>query len=124
MRDSSVSSLGGGPPLLAPATVNYLFIDVRDLALAHVLALEKREAENQRVLATVGNYSNAEIAQIIGKEYLEFKEKMSISEALKSGERPATGVNGYDNSKRIEILGLQPLNESIVGVVESIKGML
>ncbi|KAI9742971.1 MAG: methylglyoxal reductase (NADPH-dependent) gre2 [Claussenomyces sp. TS43310] len=121
-----VSLLKGSPSTSCPPTVNYLFIDVRDLALAHVLALEKREAEDQRFLVTAGNYSNAEIAQVIGEEYPEFKGKMPIGEALKSGERPATGVNGYDNSKSIELLGLQyrPLKESVVGVVESIKGML
>ncbi|KAI0012627.1 3-beta hydroxysteroid dehydrogenase/isomerase family protein [Xylariaceae sp. FL0662B] len=121
-----VSLLRGSPSTPCPPTVNYLFVDVRDLALAHVLALEKPEAENHRFLVTAGNYSNAEIAQVIGEEYPEFKDKMPVGEALKSGERPATGVNGYDNSKSIEVLGMKyrPLKESVVGVVESIKGML
>ncbi|KAF4628917.1 hypothetical protein G7Y89_g9235 [Cudoniella acicularis] len=121
-----VSLLKGSPSTPCPPTVNYLFIDVRDLALAHVLALEKPEAENQRFLVTAGNYSNAEIAQIIGEEYPEFKDRMPVGEALKLGERPATGVNGYDNRKSIEVLGMKyrPLRESVLGVVESIKGML
>ncbi|KAI1497193.1 3-beta hydroxysteroid dehydrogenase/isomerase family protein [Biscogniauxia marginata] len=121
-----VSLLRGSPTTPCPPTVNYLFVDVRDLALAHVLALEKPEAENQRFLITAGNYSNAEIAQVIGEEYPEFKDRMPVGEALKSGERPATGVNGYNNSKSIEVLGLQyrPLKESVVGVVESIKKFL
>lgn len=121
-----VSLLKGSPSTPCPPTVNYLFIDVRDLALAHVLALEKPEAAGHRFLVTAGNYSNAEAAQIIGEEYPEFKDKMPVGEALKPGERPATGVNGYDNKKSIEVLGLQyrPFRESVVGVVESIKGLL
>ena len=93
-----VSLLRGSPSTPCPATVNYLFVDVRDLALAHVLVLEKQGAENQRFLVTAGNYCNAEIVRIIGEEYPEFGDKMPIGEALESGERPATGVNGYDNS--------------------------
>ncbi|KAI1186429.1 3-beta hydroxysteroid dehydrogenase/isomerase family protein [Nemania serpens] len=121
-----VSLLKGSPSTPCPPTVNYLFVDVRDLSLAHVLALEKAEAANQRFLVTAGNYSNAEIAQVIGEEYPEYKGRMPIGEALKSGERPATGVNGYDNRKSIDVLGMQyrPLKESVVGVVDSIKGML
>ncbi|KAI0097354.1 3-beta hydroxysteroid dehydrogenase/isomerase family protein [Nemania sp. FL0031] len=121
-----VSLLKGSPSTPCPPTVNYLFVDVRDLATAHVLALEKPEAENQRFLVTAGNYSNAEIAQVIGEEYPEYKGRMPVGEALKSGERPPTGVNGYDNRKSIEVLGMQyrTLKESVVGVVESIKGML
>ncbi|KAK0112804.1 methylglyoxal reductase (NADPH-dependent) gre2 [Cadophora gregata] len=121
-----VSLLKGSPSTPCPPTVNYLFIDVRDLALAHVLALENPEAENQRFLVTAGNYSNAEIAQVIGEEYPEYKERMPVGEALKPGERPATGVNGYDNRRSIEILGMKyrPLRESVVGVVESIKRFL
>ncbi|KAI0469622.1 3-beta hydroxysteroid dehydrogenase/isomerase family protein [Xylaria cf. heliscus] len=121
-----VSLLRGGPSTPCPPTVNYLFVDVRDLALAHVLALEKPEAAGQRFLVTAGNYSNAEIAQVIGEEYPEYRDRMPIGEALKPGERPATGVNGYDNRKSIEVLGLEyrALREAVIGVVESIKGML
>ncbi|KAF3058387.1 putative NADPH-dependent methylglyoxal reductase GRP2 [Daldinia childiae] len=89
-------------------------------------ALEKPEAAGQRFLVTAGNYSNAEAAQIIGEEYPEYKDKMPVGEALKPGERPATGVNGYDNRKSIEVLGLKyrTFKESVVGVVDSIKGLL
>ncbi|KAG4437313.1 hypothetical protein IFR05_007209 [Cadophora sp. M221] len=121
-----VGLLKGSPSTPCPPTVNYLFIDVRDLALAHVLALEKPEPENQRFLLTAGNYSSAEIPQVIGEEYPEFKDRMPVGEALKPGERPATGVNGYDNRRSIEVLGMKyrPLRESVVGVVESIKRLL
>ncbi|KAI1477453.1 hypothetical protein K445DRAFT_341194 [Daldinia sp. EC12] len=121
-----VSLLKGSPTTPCPPTVNYLFVDVRDLAVAHVRALEKPEAAGQRFLVTAGNYSNAEAAQIIGEEYPEYKDRMPVGEALKPGERPATGVNGYDNTKSIEVLGMKyrPFRESVVGVVESIKGLL
>lgn len=121
-----VSLLRGGPSKPCPPTVNYLFVDVRDLALAHVRALEIAEAQNRRFLVTAGNYSNAEIAEVIGEEYPEFRGRMPVGEAIKSGERPVTGVNGYDNRQSIEVLGMsyRTLRESVVGVVDSIKEML
>ncbi|KAI8634934.1 3-beta hydroxysteroid dehydrogenase/isomerase family protein [Xylariaceae sp. FL1651] len=121
-----VSLLKGSPTTPCPPTVNYLFVDVRDLALAHVLALQKPEAANQRFLITAGNYSNAEIAQIIAQEYPEYADRMPVGEALKPGESPATGVNGYDNRKSIKVLGMQyrTFRESVVGVVDSIKHLL
>lgn len=121
-----VSLLRGGPSTPCPPTVNYLFVDVRDLAVAHVRALERPEAQNRRFLVTAGNYSNAEIACIIGEEYPEYKDRMPVGEAIKSGERPATGVNGYDNRESISVLGMsyRTLKESVVGTVDSIKGLL
>ncbi|KAI0391862.1 3-beta hydroxysteroid dehydrogenase/isomerase family protein [Xylariaceae sp. FL0594] len=121
-----VSLVKGSPTTPCPPTVNYLFVDVRDLALAHVLALQKPEAANQRFLITAGNYSNAEIAQTIAQEYPEYADRMPTGEALKPGERPATGVNGYDNRKSIEVLGMEyrSLKDSVVGVIDSIKHLL
>ncbi|KAI1106698.1 3-beta hydroxysteroid dehydrogenase/isomerase family protein [Jackrogersella minutella] len=121
-----VSLLKGSPTTPCPPTVNYLFIDVRDLALAHVLALEKPGTENQRFLVTAGNYCNADIARIIAEEYPEYQDRMPVGDALKPGEMPATGGNGYDNKKSIEVLDMKyrSFRDSVVGVVESIKGML
>lgn len=121
-----VSLLRGGPSTPCPPTVNYLFVDVRDLAVAHVRALERPEAENRRFLVTAGNYSNAEIAQLIGEQYPEYKDRMPVGEATKSGERPVTGVNGYDNRESLAVLGMsyRTLKESVVGTVDSIKGLL
>ena len=39
-----------------PPTMNYLFVDVRDLALAHVLAAEKDEAGGKRFFVVSGHF--------------------------------------------------------------------
>lgn len=116
----------GGPGTPCPPTVNYLFVDVRDLALAHVLALRK-PVGGHRFLVTAGNYCNADIARVIGEEFPEFRARMPTGEALRSGEAPEDGgVNGFDNSKSVEVLGMRyrGFREAVVGVVESVRGLL
>ena len=101
------------------ATGVFIFADVRDLALAHVKAMETPAAYGKRFFITAGYMSNAEIAQIIKDNFPEYKDK--LPKELKT-DRPAD-VYGYDNSRSKEILGLKyrPLKESIVDLVKSLK---
>eukprot|EP01111_Echinosteliopsis_oligospora_P010552 TRINITY_DN3311_c0_g1_i2.p1 TRINITY_DN3311_c0_g1~~TRINITY_DN3311_c0_g1_i2.p1 ORF type:complete len:354 (-),score=75.33 TRINITY_DN3311_c0_g1_i2:893-1909(-) len=46
-----------------------IYVDVRDLALAHVLALETKAASNQRYLVTAGNYSWQQLADICNSKF-------------------------------------------------------
>lgn len=48
-----------------PQTVTFIWVDVRDLALAHVRAAELPEAGGKRFFITAGHYSNREIADVI-----------------------------------------------------------
>ncbi len=59
-----------------PPTGAYLWIDVRDVALAHVRAAELPQAAGKRLLITAGHFSNREIADIIGEEFPELREKI------------------------------------------------
>ncbi|KAF7179614.1 hypothetical protein CNMCM7691_008662 [Aspergillus felis] len=49
---------------------SFQWVDVRDVALAHVRAIEVPEAAGQRFLAAAGPYSNHEIAKISRKDPL------------------------------------------------------
>jgi nucleoside-diphosphate-sugar epimerase len=69
------------------------FIDVRDLARAYVLALERAEARNQRFLLSGGAFANAEITAM--------NPRMTVSEW-----KPA--VHRIDTSKAERILGFKP----------------
>lgn len=53
-----------------------LFVDVRDLALGHVLAMEKEAAANKRFFFTPGHFSAAELAEIVRNNFPEFKDKL------------------------------------------------
>ena len=64
-----------------PGRVN-IWVDVRDLALAHIRAAERAEAAGKRFLVTAGYYSNRELADDI-QELLP-----DVSIAAKGGEFP------------------------------------
>src|ERR1700710_242038 len=52
-----------------PDTGTYLWIEVRDLALAHVKAMEVPAAAGKRFFATAGKFSNKQILEIIRKHF-------------------------------------------------------
>ncbi|EEH05051.1 ketoreductase [Histoplasma capsulatum G186AR] len=107
-----------------PPTGTYLWVDVRDVALAHILAAEKqKEAANQRFFVTAGNFSNRQVAGIIYEEFPQLREKLPVEEdALKPGDFPAEGYSGFDNERSRDVLGLEyrSLRQSVVDTVKSL----
>ncbi|KAJ5924397.1 NAD(P)-binding protein [Penicillium verhagenii] len=112
----------GASKASCPPTGNHGYVDVRDLGLAHVLAIEKPEAGGKRFFTVSSHFSNKEIAEIIGQEFPEFLDRLPSGDALAPGDYPADGVYGFDNSRSREILGLKfrTLRESIVDAVHSL----
>ena len=108
-----------------PPTGNYFFVDVRDIALGHVLALEKEEAAGKRFFIVASHFSNKEIAGIIGKRFPELRDNLPTGEALVSGDYPAAGIYDFDNRRSVEVLGLtyRSLEESIVDTVKSLQAV-
>ncbi|KAE8553905.1 hypothetical protein EYB25_002443 [Talaromyces marneffei] len=106
-----------------PYTGIFMWVDVRDLAVAHVLAIEKPEAAGQRFLVSPGQYSNKEIAECIREAFPELRDGLPTGDALKGGDFPPTGWYGWDNTKSKEVLGVtyRPLKECIVDAVNSLK---
>ena len=95
---------------LAPSPI-YLWVDVRDLALAHVRAIERPEAVGKRVFVVAGFYRNAEIADALKKNLPQLVEKLPVGyEAL-----PREFPYGFDNSLSKAVLGIQyrSLEESV-----------
>ncbi|KAI9698627.1 MAG: methylglyoxal reductase (NADPH-dependent) gre2 [Bogoriella megaspora] len=107
-----------------PATTAYLWIDVRDLAVAHVKAIEAPDAANKRFFVTAGHYTNKEVADILRKNFPEYASQLP-TESTPGGHYPEGGtsaVHGYDNSRAKEVLGLKfrPLEESIIDTAKSL----
>ncbi|KAI7769302.1 hypothetical protein LZL87_011832 [Fusarium oxysporum] len=59
-----------------PPTASWYWIDVRDVALAHVRGLENLDAGGRRFFLMQGRMSNAQIAQVAADEYPELKDKI------------------------------------------------
>ncbi|GAB1736417.1 hypothetical protein NU219Hw_g7567t1 [Hortaea werneckii] len=107
-----------------PPTGTFIWVDVRDLALCHVLAMEKEGAANKRFFITTGYFSNKEIAEIIGKNFPQYKEGLP-SASTPGGDYPEEGVYKIDNSNVVKTLGVKfrPLEESIVDTVKSLQAV-
>ena len=106
-----------------PPTRNFLFVDVRDVALAPVLAAEKDEAGGKRLFILGGRCCNKEIAEIIGEAYPELKANLLQGEALKPEDYTEKGTYGFDNERSKSVLGLtyRLLRESIVDLVKRLQ---
>lgn len=102
----------------------YLWVDVRDLALAHVRAIEVPEAANKRFFITAGYFSNKEIGEVIRKNFPELESKLPAKDAP-GGDYPEGKLYQYDNSRTIEVLGIKfrGLEESIVDLVKSLQSV-
>lgn len=74
---------------IAP-TGTFIWTDVRDLALAHVKAMELPEAGSKRFFVTAGYFSNKEIADIIREAYPDLASKLP-TEDTKGGDYPEEG---------------------------------
>jgi len=107
-----------------PNTGTYLWIDVRDLALAHVKAAELPEAANKRFFATAGYFTNKEIADIIRKNFPEYKDVLPTPETP-GGDYPKDGLYKYNNKRTVDVLGIKfrTLEESMVDLVKSLKNV-
>ena len=107
-----------------PTTGTFIWVDVRDLALAHVKAAELPEAANKRFFVTAGYFSNEEIADIIRDNYPQLKDQVP-AKGTKGGEYPTEGIYKYNNSRTIEVLGIdfRSLKQSIVDTVKSLQAV-
>ena len=114
-----VSLLQGGWKKELPGTGMWIWVDVRDVALAHVRAIEVPEAAGKRFFVTAGHYDNEDIANIVKKELPEYASYLPSN--YKS-DKPAA-LFGYDNSRSKEILGLSytPLEKTVVDTIKSLK---
>lgn len=102
-----------------PPTGTFLWVDVHDVALAHVRAIEVPEAGGQRFFLTAGHFSNKAVADIIREAYPELADKLPPKDS--PDDTPAD-VYGFNNKKSIEVLGIQyrSLKQSVTETVKSL----
>ncbi|KKK14596.1 hypothetical protein ARAM_005838 [Aspergillus rambellii] len=106
-----------------PPTATFLWVDVRDVALAHVRAIEVPEAGGNRFFITAGNYATKDIVDIIRKSFPELEDRLPPK--TDPSDLP-DDVYGYDNSKSIRVLGIKyhTLKEAVVDAVKSLLAIV
>lgn len=102
-----------------PPTGIFLWVDVRDAALAHVKAIQVPQAGGNRFFVTAGYFSNKDIVEAVRETYPQFESKLPPSDT--PSDFPAD-VYKYSNQKSINILGInyRPLKETVSDTVKTL----
>ncbi|KAF4917976.1 Ketoreductase azaE [Colletotrichum viniferum] len=90
-----------------PSTALPLWVDVRDVALAHVKAMEIDQAAGKRFFVTSGFYSNAEMGKIVWDDFPDLREKLPGLDVMGGAPNPNLKSFGYNTSRAEEILGMK-----------------
>ncbi|KAG9094180.1 methylglyoxal reductase (NADPH-dependent) gre2 [Ceratobasidium sp. 370] len=88
----------------------WLWVDVRDVAKAHVAALEKPEAGGRRFLVSEGTFNVAQVADYIWKHYPDRAVEKGIPKDTSGAGYPPDGTYTSDNSASKSILGIEYLS--------------
>ncbi|GAW15191.1 hypothetical protein ANO14919_046000 [Xylariales sp. No.14919] len=107
-----------------PPTGVHLFVDVRDVAKAHVEAQERPEAGGNRFFVTAGLFTNRDLVPIVRKHFPQLADKLP-DDGVPGGDYPGGSIDNiykYDNSKSIKELGLDyiSLEKSVVDTITSL----
>jgi nucleoside-diphosphate-sugar epimerase len=99
------------------------WVDVRDVAQAHILAMDKAEAGGKRLFTTAGYFSNREILDIVRTHFPDLEDRLPPKD-LKGGDpAPADKICKYNNEETVKTLGIKwtSLEDSMVELVKSVK---
>ncbi|EED18729.1 NAD dependent epimerase/dehydratase, putative [Talaromyces stipitatus ATCC 10500] len=110
-----------------PPTGSLFWVDVRDTALAHVLAIEKDEAAGKRYFLCASPFCNVDLVEIIAESFPKYKDLLPKGDALELGRYPGSGPPyKVDHSRSVNELGLKyrTLKESVEDTVKSIEVLL
>ncbi|KAH0431435.1 ketoreductase [Colletotrichum camelliae] len=106
-----------------PPTALPLWVDVRDVALAHVKAMETDQAAGKRFFVTSGFYSNAKMGKIVWNKFPDLREKLPGLDSMGGAPNPNLKSFGYNTSRAEEVLGMKwTAYENTV--VDSVKSLM
>ncbi|KAI1656539.1 putative NAD dependent epimerase/dehydratase [Daldinia decipiens] len=106
-----------------PTSGIWLWVDVRDVALAHIKAMEIPEAAGQRFFTTAGFYDNVQLARAVRSGFPELADKLPDDNVkLAPGAAKPAATFGYDNSRTSKALGIDwiPVEKTAVDTVKSL----
>ncbi|KAB5593439.1 NADPH-dependent methylglyoxal reductase GRE2 protein [Ceratobasidium theobromae] len=85
----------------------WLWVDVRDVAKAHIAALEKSEAGGKRFLLSQSTFNIGQVADYIWTHYPERAQTRGIPKSTLSAGYPSEGTYTADTSASKNILGIE-----------------
>ncbi|KAG9085793.1 methylglyoxal reductase (NADPH-dependent) gre2, partial [Ceratobasidium sp. 370] len=100
------SIFSGKSKKLTPAPA-HMWVDVRDVAKAHLAAIEKTEAGNQRFFVSEGTFNIGQLSDFIWANYPERARAKGIPKSTPEDRGPPGGTYYPDNSRSKTVLGLQ-----------------
>lgn len=102
-----------------------IWVDVRDVAVAHVAAMEMPEASGKRLFTTAGRFSHREMARIVHDNFPEFKDKVPGPEVAGGEGLPADKIFGFNNDETTKLLGIQwtSFEKCVVDFTNGVKAM-
>lgn len=105
-----------------PPSGIFIWVDVRDIALAHVRAIEVPEAAGKRFFVTAGYFTNKEIVEIVRENFPQYSGDLVSKDA--QSDLP-DNIFKIDNSRSKDILGLKyrSLKECVIDTVKSLQSV-
>jgi len=103
---------------IVPASAVQSFVDVRDVARAHIKALENAKADGERFLLSSDNFSWDQATEVLRRHYPDRKDKI-----VPPRENAAYGKSTLVNTKSKEVLGLTYIDfeTSIVDTAKTLE---
>jgi nucleoside-diphosphate-sugar epimerase len=107
-------------PATGPVTV---WVDVRDIALAHIRAMEKPEAGGKRFLTIGGRFKNRDIADVAWAKFPELGDKLPKRDVQGGGAPGAEENFQYNNDETTRGLDIEwtSLEASVTDLIQSLK---
>lgn len=94
----------GDPQKEAAETLAAQFIDVRDVAKAHLLAFQKDEAIEQRLIVSNGQFTFQDVIDQLNEDFPQLRSKIPVGKPGE-GKKEHSKFFSLDNTKSREILG-------------------
>lgn len=97
------------------------FIDVRDVAKAHIISFERETLVNQRLLMTSGRFAAQDVLDILNATFPQLSERLPVGE-VGTGPSITSKLARIDNTKTMELLEFPfiSLRESVIDTVGQI----
>ncbi|KAI1345491.1 ketoreductase [Xylaria sp. FL0043] len=103
---------------IEPTAPVFTWVDVRDVALAHLRAMTVPEAGGNRFYVVGGHFANSQIADIIREQFPSLADRLPADTVSDLPD----DVYKFNNGKSRELLGIEytSLEKSVVDTVKSI----